>query len=303
MAVPKFHEFFMSVLRALQSSQALHLRDIRRFCVQDMHLSDADIAQRLPSERQTTVDNRINWAVTYLKKAGLIASSSRGYYQLAEAGANALKQGVQVDLAYLRRFPAFQAFHRSHSTKQDADLPDEVDTPVESLEEAYARICQTLADEVMAAVMQASPQFFEHLVVDLLQRMGYGGAFDGAGIVTQPSADGGIDGIIREDKLGFNSIYIQAKRWQPEQTVGRPEIQKFAGALLGQAAAKGVFITTAHFSAEANKYADSISTANSRIVLIDGDQLAQMMIAYNVGVSVHHVYEMKKIDSDYFADD
>lgn len=303
MAVPKFNEFFMPVLRYVQSGQAVHLRDIRRFCISDMSLSAEDVAQRLPSDRQSMVDNRVNWAVTYLKKAGLISSPSRGYYQISDAGAYAMKQGVQVDLAYLRQFPDFQAFHRAHAKKQEADLPYEVDTPVESLEEAYARICENLADEVMAAVMQASPTFFEHMVLDLLQRMGYGGAFDGAGKVTPQSADGGIDGIIREDKLGFDSIYIQAKRWQPDQTVGRPEIQKFAGALLGQAAKKGVFITTAHFSAEAKRYADSISSANSRIILIDGDQLAQLMITYNVGVSVHHVYEMKKIDSDYFADD
>ena len=151
--------------------------------------------------------------------------------------------------------------------------------------------------------MQASPSFFEHLVVDLLLEVGYGGAFEGAGIVTKQSGDGGIDGIIREDKLGFNSIYIQAKRWQPEQTIGRPEIQKFAGALLGQGAAKGLFITTAHFSNEAKKYAESISSPTSKIVLIDGDQLAQLMITYNVGVSVQRTYEIKRIDSDYFEED
>ncbi len=168
---------------------------------------------------------------------------------------------------------------------------------------AYEQIRRDLADEVIAAVMQASPTFFEHLVVDLLLRVGYGGAFDGAGIVTKQSGDGGIDGVIREDKLGFDAIYIQAKRWQADTVVGRPEIQKFAGALLGQGAAKGLFITTARFSGEAKKYAEAVSGPTSKIVLIDGEQLAHLMITYNVGVSVQQTYEIKKIDSDYFAED
>lgn len=303
MAVPKFYEFFMPVLRALRDGQTLHVRDIRQSCIRDMSMSKETLEERLPSQRQATVENRINWAITYLKKAGLLCSTSRGYCRITPQGVQVLNSGDVVDLRYLRRFPAFVEFLGAHMKPQVDTPSSEPDTPVETLEEAYLSICRTLADEVMDAVMQASPRFFEHLVVDLLQRIGYGGAFDGDGIVTQQSADGGIDGVIREDKLGFNSIYVQAKRWQPDQTVGRPEIQKFAGALLGQGASKGVFITTAHFSVEAKKYADSISTANSRIVLIDGDQLAQLMITYNVGVSVHHVYEMKKIDSDYFSDD
>lgn len=241
----------------------------------------------------------------YLKKAGLIASPERAVYQITEAGRKAKESGVTIDLKYLEQIPSFRAFHKAKSKESGAGSDTETsgNTPVESFEVAYEQIRRDLADEVIAAVMQASPTFFEHLVVDLLLKVGYGGAFDGAGIVTKQSGDGGIDGIIREDKLGFSSIYIQAKRWQPDVTVGRPEIQKFAGALLGQGAAKGLFITTAHFSQEAQRYADSISSPTSRIVLIDGEQLAHLMITYNVGVSVQQTYEIKRIDSDYFAED
>lgn len=217
-------------------------------------------------------------------------------------GAGAYQSGDCIDLKYLQQFPSFVAFHQPKEKPADTPLTIEPVTPVESFEEAYEKIRRDLEDEVIAAVMRGSPTFFEHLVVDLLLKIGYGGAFEDAGIVTRASGDGGIDGIIREDKLGFNSIYIQAKRWQPEQTVGRPEIQKFAGALLGQGASKGLFITTAHFSAEAKKYADSISSPTSKIVLIDGEQLAQLMIAYNVGVAVQRTYEIKRIDSDYFEE-
>lgn len=303
MAVPKFYEFFMPVLEALQAGQPMHVRDVRSFCFQYMQLSEADLAQMLPSEKQPTVVNRIHWALQYLKKAGLIAAPARAIYQLTGTGLKAHREGHTVDLKYLEQFPSFVAFHQTKAKPTDMPPTIEPVTPVESFEEAYEKIRRDLADEVMAAVMQASPTFFEHLVVDLLLKVGYGGAFEGAGIVTKQSGDGGIDGIIREDKLGFNAIYIQAKRWQPEQTIGRPEIQKFAGALLGQGAAKGLFITTAHFSAEAKKYAESISSPTSKIVLIDGDQLSQLMITYNVGVSVQRIYEIKRVDSDYFEED
>lgn len=305
MSVPKFNEFFMPVIDCLYQHGILHVRDIRSYCIAAMRLSDADIAQMLPSEKQPTVYNRIHWALQYLKKAGLIASTSRGIYTITDVGKKAKENGEKVDLRYLEQFPSFLEFHRSKGKPYIVMTPPEIDTitPLESFEDAYEKIRINLEDEVISAIMQASPAFFEHLVVDLLLKVGYGGAFEGAGIVTQLSGDGGIDGIIREDKLGFSSIYIQAKRWQPEQTIGRPEIQKFAGALLGQGAAKGLFITTAHFSTEAQKYAESISSPTSKIVLIDGIQLAQLMIAYNVGVSVQRTYEIKRIDTDYFDEE
>ncbi|MBQ4579041.1 MAG: restriction endonuclease [Clostridia bacterium] len=303
MAVPKFYEFFTHVISCLQAGGVMHVREIRQFCYDEMHLSADELAQMLPSEKQPTVVNRIHWAIQYLKKAGLIMSPSRAMYQITDLGVMALKSGACIDLKYLQQFPSFVAFHQTKAKPADVPVTIEPVTPVESFEEAYEKIRRDLADEVIAAVMRGSPTFFEHLVVDLLLKIGYGGAFEDAGIVTRTSGDEGIDGIIREDKLGFNSIYIQAKRWQPEQTIGRPEIQKFAGALLGQGASKGLFITTAHFSSEAKKYADSISSPTSKIVLIDGEQLAQLMITYNVGVAVQRTYEIKRIDSDYFDEE
>ena len=303
MTVPKFHEFFMPVISCLQDAQPRHVQDIRSVCFKTMQLSEADMTQLLPSEKQPTVVNRIHWALQYLKKAGLIESPKRAIYKITPAGTKAYQAGHQVDLKYLEQFPAFLAFHQTKAKAANVLPSIETVTPEESFEEAYEKIQRDLADEIMAAIMRGTPVFFEHLVVHLLQKIGYGGAFEDAGIVTKQSGDGGIDGIIREDKLGFSSIYIQAKRWQTEQSVGRPEIQKFAGALLGQGASKGLFITTAHFSAEAKKYAESISSPTSKIVLIDGEQLAQLMIAYNVGVSVQRTYEIKRIDSDYFEED
>ncbi len=305
MAVPKFNEFFAPVIECLYCTELMKVSEIRAYCITAMELKQEDLVQMLPSEKQPTVHNRIHWALQYLKKAGLISSPARAMYQITDTGRKAVESGAVVDLKYLEKIPSFQAFHKAKP--KDNAGGNETDpnrgTPVESFEVAYVQICRDLADEVISAVMQASPTFFEHLVVDLLLKIGYGGAFDGAGIVTKQSGDGGIDGIIREDKLGFSSIYIQAKRWQPDVTVGRPEIQKFAGALLGQGAAKGLFITTAHFSQEAQRYADSISSPTSRIVLIDGEQLAHLMISYNVGVSVQQTYEIKRIDSDYFAEE
>ena len=260
MAVPKFYEFFMPVLACLGEGQPLHVHEIRSICFQQMNLTSEELAQMLPSEKQPTVVNRIHWAIQYLKKAGLISSPSRAIYQITDTGVKAVENGDFVDLKYLQQFPSFVAFHQTKAKNVDAPVTIEPVTPVESFEEAYEKIRRDLADEVIAAVMRGTPTFFEHLVVDLLLKIGYGGAFEDSGIITKASGDEGIDGIIREDKLGFNSIYIQAKRWQPEQKVGRPEIQKFAGALLGQGASRGLFITTAHFSNEAKKYADAISS-------------------------------------------
>lgn len=239
MAVPKFYEFFTPVIVCLHTGKLLHVREIRSFCYQYMQLSPEDLTQMLPSEKQPTVVNRIHWAIQYLKKAGLIASSSRAIYQITDLGVQAYQSGACVDLKYLQQFPSFAAFHQTKAKSVDVPASIEPVTPVESFEEAYEKIRRDLTDEVIAAVMRGTPTFFEHLVVDLLLKIGYGGAFEDSGIITKPSGDEGIDGIIREDKLGFSSIYIQAKRWQPEQTIGRPEIQKFAGAFWGKVQQRG----------------------------------------------------------------
>lgn len=229
----------------------------------------------------------------------------RGVYTITAEGIAAYQDaGAEIDLAYLERYESFRIFHGSEANPPIKSVPEQPlieDTPQDTLEKAYAQINNALAEDLLVSIMEHTPAFFERLVVDLLLKMGYGSSFDDAGMVVGRSGDEGIDGIIREDKLGFSNIYIQAKRWDPESmTVGRPEIQKFVGALAGQGASKGLFITTAQFTKEAISYADKQLAV--KIVLVDGRQLTKLMIEYGIGVSVQSTYTIKKIDSDYFDD-
>ncbi len=307
MAVPKFYEFFGAFLKALSDGNTYGAKEVRKFIAAEMQLSDEDLAELLPSKRQTTFVNRVAWARTYLDRAGLISTPSKGHYCITEAGKTALASGDKIDLDYLDKFPSFQTFHSVANDgsselagQMEQDKPEEEKTPMEILDAAYRKVNASLAEELMAEVMKLDPGDFEKLVVRLLLQMGYGSGIDDAGVVTKLSGDGGIDGIIKEDQLGFSSIYIQAKQWALDSTVGRPEIQKFAGALQGEKASKGLFITTAKFSKEAKQYADSLYQSN--IVLIDGNNLTQLMIKNNLGVSIEQTYEVKKIDTDFFND-
>lgn len=301
MAVPKFFEFFPGVLRVLTDGREKTVKQIREEAIAFLQVSEEDCKELLPSGRQRTVDNRVNWAVTYLKNAGLIRSVKRGVYVVTDEGQKAYAEdGDQIDLAYLERYDSFCAFHgspvASHS-EEKIDISIE-ETPQDTFEKAYSQINAALSADLLSIVMERSPSFFEQLVVDLLLKMGYGSALDSAGLVVGQSGDEGIDGIIREDKLGFSSIYIQAKRWDPASTVGRPEIQKFVGALAGQGATKGLFITTAQFTKEAINYANKQLAV--KVVLVDGKKLTHLMIEYGIGVSVQSTYTIKKVDSDYF---
>lgn len=306
MAVPKFFEFLPVVLKALLDGTEKTVKQVREESIALLAVSDDDCKELLPSGRQRTVDNRVNWAVTYLKNAGLITAIRRGVYTITKEGAKAYTDvGDKLDLAYLEKYESFRNFHGAPPIDTPPGIkpqePSIEDTPQDTFEKAYAQINAVLAEELLAAVMERSPKFFEQLVVDLLLRMGYGSSIDSSGLVVGQSGDEGIDGIIREDKLGFSSIYIQAKRWDPTtMTVGRPEIQKFVGALAGQGASKGLFITTTQFSKEAINYASKQLAA--RIVLVDGHQLTRLMIEYGIGVSVQSTYTIKKIDSDCFED-
>ena len=257
----------------------------------------------LPSGRQATFDNRVGWARTYLKKAGLLESTRRGYYRISDRGLAVLAEKPDAITAkFLKRFPEFQEFQseskRESPTPDTADDDDGISTPEETVEQAVLQLNNSLADELLQTIKECSPSFFENLVVDLLVTMGYGGTRKDAGQTIGRSGDGGIDGIIKEDRLGLDVIYIQAKRW--ENPVGRPEIQKFAGALQGMRARKGVFISTSRFTDEATDY---VSRIDSKIILIDGRQLAAFMIEHNVGVSPAATYVVKRIDMDYFVDD
>lgn len=266
-------------------------------------LSDEERAEKLPSGKQPVIRNRVAWARTYMKKAGLLTAPGRSQLQITERGIKALQDCPErVDVKYLKQYPEFLEFHTAKKKDKTEEViskstDDESATPEEQIEDAYGSLRASLASDLLDMIKSQTPAFFEQLVVDLMLKMGYGGSREEAGKATQLSADGGIDGVIHEDRLGLDTIYLQAKRW--ENTVGRPEIQKFAGALQGEGATKGVFITTSDYSSGAREYAERV---NSRIVLIDGSQLAQLMIDSGLGVSTRQVYEIKAIDSDYFSD-
>ena len=248
MAVPKFFEFFEAFLKAVSDGELHSAKDVRNNIANSMKLTEEDLAEMLPSGTQRTFDNRVAWARTYLDKAGLIETPMRGKYHITKEGIRALTSNEKIDIAYLEKSEEFKNFHNVTTQNTSIEIQDEKnETPLKILESAHKQYLSALASQLMDEVMKLTPVEFERLVVKLLLKMGYGSGIEGAGMVTQASNDGGIDGIIKEDQLGFSHIYIQAKQWALEQTVGKPEIQKFVGALQGQQAQKGLFITTARF--------------------------------------------------------
>lgn len=303
MAIPTYEQIMHPLLTILQDQQTHNKRDLVERISEFFQLTDEEKVAKLPSGQQTYIDNRTGWARTHLKKAGCLAYVSRGIYKITDRGLNLLKNNSsKVDNNTLRQFSEFVEWFDAKPEKEIVNVsPIETDqekTPDESLADAYQTIRKNLALEIVDTVKSCSPYFFEKLVVDLLVKMGYGGTLEEAGQVIGRSGDGGIDGIINEDRLGLDVIYIQAKRW--EGIVGRPEIQKFAGALQGRRAKKGVFITTSGFTNEAKEF---VSLIESKIVLIDGKELAELMIDFNVGVSVKDTFVIKRIDSDYFIEE
>lgn len=307
MAVPKFEEFFRDYLDALADGATHSNSDVKERISAAREMSAEDLQQLLPSGRETVFANRVSWASIYLNKAGLIERVARGKYAITPEGKRLQENpDIAINTNYLLRYPSFAAFQNKTASDtvspspvpMEAQTDEETSTPQDTIKTAFQKINTALADELMDEIMSQSPDFFERLVVQLLLKMGYGDPFEGAGIATRSTGDGGIDGIIREDKLGFSQIYIQAKRWNPDTTVSRPEIQKFSGALRDEGASKGLFITTAHFSKGAKESAEC-----QHIVLVDGDKLTKLMIEYDIGVSVSQTYSVKKLDSDFFSDD
>ncbi len=276
------------------------MREAMEFLSKQFNLTDEERRELLPSGQQAIFDNRVGWARTYMKKALLLESTSRGYFRITQRGLEVTKQNLTaIDVKFLCRFDEFKQFR---ALKKEDNLHKETDsdqekTPEESLESAYQNLRDNLANDLLQQIKSSPPSLFERIVVELLVKMGYGGSRQDAGKAIGQSGDEGIDGIIKEDRLGLDIIYIQAKRW--ENTVGRPEIQKFAGALQGQRAKKGIFITTSDFTKDAYEYASRI---DSKIVLINGEQLTQFMIDNNIGVNPISSYELKRIDSDYFTE-
>ena len=302
MAIPNYQECMLPLLKYLEDGKEHLSRDLQEALAKHFSLTPADCAELLPSGKQAVFNNRVGWAKSYLKKAALLDSPKRGIIKIASRGLEVLaKKPKQIDIEFLEQFPEFLKFRNaSKENSDDETLPptqNDESTPEETLELAHQNIRKGLAQEILANILSCSPAFFENLVVELLVKMGYGGSRKDAGKSIGQSGDGGIDGIIKEDRLGLDTIFIQAKRWQG--TVGRPEIQKFVGALQGQRAKKGVFITTSTFTSDATKY---VSTIETKVVLIDGQLLANLMMDFSVGVSVAATYIVQKIDSDYFEE-
>jgi len=301
MAVPNYQTLMLPLLSLARDGEEHSLREAIESLAGTFALSDEERKELLPSGHQAVLDNRVGWARTYLKKAGLLSSPKRGVFIITDRGREVLAtKPVTIDVPFLEKFPGFKEFKtlRHDSVGEEVSpLPDASETPEESLEAAFQKLRAGLASEILQTIKTCSPSFFERLVVDVLVAMGYGGSRADAGRAIGKSGDEGIDGIIKEDRLGLDTIFLQAKRW--EGTVSRPEVQKFAGALQGHRARKGIFITTSSYTKEAWEFVSRIDT---KIVLIDGAMLAQLMIDNNVGVTRIASYEVKRIDSDYFQE-
>jgi len=304
MAVPGFQEFMLPLLRLAGDGSEQTLAEASRRLAKECGLTVEDLGELLPSGKQTRFRNRVGWAATYLRKTKLLEATRHGRFRITERGRSVLKDPPQrIDLDYLKRFPEYEEF--THKPVSDgvpvlnggpSDATVET-TPEEALEESYRVLRQKLAEDLLETIKAASPTFFEKLVVDLLVAMGYGGSRSDAGQAIGGSGDGGIDGIIKEDRLGLDAIFLQAKRW--ESSVDRPTVQAFAGSLEGHRARKGVLITTSQFTKGAREYVEKIE---KKIVLIDGELLAQLMIEHGVGVADVSKYVVKKLDPDYFEE-
>ena len=303
MPIPDYQTIMLPFLKFIADGRDHTLREIINSLADAFNLNEDERRELLPSGKQPIFDNRVGWATTYLKKAGLVETPKRTLYRITDRGKDVLnKHPERINIKFLEQFHEFLEFRKRKAKPIGGDTPPQENgdiNPEELFESAYKDLQETLVAEILDTIKNCSPEFFERLVIDVLIKMGYGGSRREAGAALGRSGDEGIDGIIKEDKLGLDIIYIQAKRWD-KTTVGRPEIQRFAGALLGQAAKKGIFITTTRFSREAEDY---VTGLDAKIILIDGERLAELMVEYNVGVSPVASYDIKKIDSDYFIED
>lgn len=303
MPIPDYEAIMLPFLDFLGDRKEHLLNEISEHVYNVFSLTEKEKKELLPSGTDRIIGNRIRWAVLYLKRAGLLDSTKKGSYRITEKGLKVLRdKPLKIDVKYLMQFPEFARFKAPKEERKitvgQKKITDSLN-PMELLENAHQKIKSELAEDLLKEVKTASPRFFENIIVELLVKMGYGGSRKDAGQAIGQSGDQGIDGIIKEDRLGLDTIYLQAKRW--EGTVGRPEVHKFVGALKGQGAAKGVFITTSTFSADARDYASKIDSP--KIVLIDGMRLAELMLENNIGVSSVATYEVKRIDLDFFSEE
>ncbi len=303
MAIPDFQSMMLPLLRISADGIVRSNREIYDMLAETMNVTEEQKAETLPSGLASAFENRAGWSLVYLTKAGLLERRGRGQYSITQIGLDTLKKSPdRIDMRYLKQYEGYQKW-RSEFASDDASTADEAieivstGTPQERIDHGYTQFRAALADEVLSKVKSCSPRFFERLVVELLVKMGYGGSVEEAARIVGKSGDGGIDGIINEDKLGLDVVYVQAKRW--EANVGRPVVQAFAGSLEGVRARKGVLITTSAFTQDAEDY---IQRIEKRIILINGSRLAQLMIDHDIGVSTVTTYSIKRIDSDYFEE-
>ncbi|OPZ72925.1 MAG: Mrr restriction system protein [bacterium ADurb.Bin478] len=303
MAIPDFQSIMLPLLEFAGDGQEHTNQDAFDALIHRFHLTEDEQKALLPSGQQSIINNRIAWARAHLKMALLIENTKRGVFRITERGRETLDiHPVEINIKFLRQFAEYEAarrHYREELKEKNAKGAEEqaMSTPAEQLEIAYQLLRENLIEEILSQLKGASPGFFEKVVIEVLVKMGYGGSRKDAGQAIGRSGDEGIDGIIKEDRLGLDIIYIQAKKW--EEPVSRPEIQKFAGALQGKRARKGIFITTSRFCDTAKDFASNLE---NKIILVDGEQLAQYMIDFGVGVSTEAVYEIKRIDTDYFSD-
>ncbi len=301
MAVPKYDELMKPILKMVKDGEAYKIKDVAAMLAKQLNLSSDDLSEMLPSGRQTVFRNRVGWAKTYMKKAGLLDSPARAMIVITETGKKVVEEDPEkIDSKYLERFPSFLDFKSVTESVDNGGLIPSISntldlTPDDQLEDAYKQINDSLASDLLSEVLKITPYTFEKLVVDLLSKMGYGTVAYGSH-ATAASGDDGIDGVIMEDKLGFSLIYIQAKEWALDRVVGQPEIQSFVGAIAGKHG-DGLFVTTARFSQKARDYANL-----HHIILIDGERLANLMIEYNFCVSTRKTFEIKAIDTDALAE-
>lgn len=287
---------YNEVLQVLNKHHQLRVRDMVDEVSDVLHLTEDERNQKMENSHKTVIYHRLGWTKTYLTKAGLIRSVERGVYQITPQGENILSSHIHVDDDYLMQYEEVRQFVNRHNEQPENQTKPKESTPLENIDQSIKMISSRVSDELLDMIISKDPAFFEKLVLDLLDKMGY--AYDKESIIsTDYSGDEGIDGIINEDQFGFNSIYIQAKKWN-RSSVGRPEIQKFLGAVAGQGGTKGLFITTSTFTREAIDYAKK--QLQVKLILVDGKMLTDLMMKYNLGVSVVQTYEIKQLDLDYF---
>jgi restriction system protein len=301
MSVPSFQQLMLPALQTIgQRYDEISIAGLEDEVVKTLRISPEERNIMLPSGNQRLISNRLNWARSYLSKAGLIELPRRGYCRATERGRKLLAEGVsEIDLGLLGRYPEFVAWRSQTKASEVEEEPRAQESPEELIASSFELLNSDLAREIVERVHSFSPAFFERLIIDLLVRMGYGGGRAGMGRALGRVGDGGVDGVIKEDELGLDVVYVQAKRLDPQNGVPVSEVRDFVGGLEGHRATKGVLVTTSYFPSTAY---DFITRVSKRVVLIDGQELANLMIRHRVGVRVKEVYEVRKIDENYFVE-